>query len=142
MTINESRLGEIVVIAPVGRLTVETESEFSGVVKRTLAAGNELLVLDLAEVPYIDSCGLGAIAQAYVGACRRGGTMKLANVGGRTWRLLRITQLLSVFDVYGSVNAAARSYGPELCEPAFGEMLSGKYQVPSKEEDSKLASHF
>lgn len=135
MTINESRLGEIVVIAPDGRLTVETESEFSGAVKRTLAAGHKFLVLDLADVPYIDSCGLGAIAQAYVGACRRGGTMKLANVGGRTWRLLRITQLLTVFEVYDSIEAAGRSFGPELYEPEKYEVRSPEYEdtdeVPS-----------
>lgn len=118
MTINEYRRGAVVVIAPAGRLTVETEAEFAGAVKRTLAAGHEHLVLDLAAVPYIDSCGLGAIAQSYVGACRRGGTMKLANVTGRNWRLLRITHLLTVFEVYENLEAAARSFGPDLYEPA------------------------
>lgn len=123
MIINEDRRGEIVIIAPSGRLTVETEEEFSAAVKRTLAAGHEYLILDLQAVPYIDSCGLGAIAQVYVGACRRGGTVKLANVAGRNWRLLRITRLLTVFEVYDSVEAAARSFGPELCEPAFQREL-------------------
>ena len=117
MNINENLRGSGVVIGPSGRLTVETEQEFSGAVKRTLAAGHEFLVLDMAAVPYIDSCGLGAIAQAYVAACRRGGTMKLANVAGRTWRLLRITHLLTVFEVYDSTEAAARSFGPDLYEP-------------------------
>lgn len=118
MTINEDRRGAVVVLAPAGRLTVETEHAFSSVVKRTLSAGHEFLVLDLAEVPYIDSCGLGAVVQAYVGACRRGGTMKLANVTGRTWRLLRITHLLTVLEVHDSVEAAALSFGPEVYEPA------------------------
>ena len=118
MTINEDRRGAVVVLAPAGRLTVETENAFSSVVKRTLSAGHEFLVLDLADVPYIDSCGLGAVVQAYVGACRRGGTMKLANVTGRTWRLLRITHLLTVLEVHDSVEAAALSFGPEVYEPA------------------------
>jgi anti-sigma B factor antagonist len=118
MTINEDRRGSVVILAPAGRLTLETEDAFSSVVKRTLSAGHEFLVLDLAAVPYVDSCGLGAIAQAYVGACRRGGTMKLANVAGRSWRLLRITHLLTVFEVFDSVEAAALSFGPEVYEPA------------------------
>ena len=90
---------------------------FSAAVKRTLSAGHEYLVLDLAAVPYIDSCGLGAVVQAYVGACRRGGTMKLANVTGRTSRLLQITHLLTVFEVYDSVEAAALSFTPEAYQP-------------------------
>lgn len=117
MTITEDRRGSVVVLAPAGRLTVETEEAFTRVVKRVLSAGNEFLVLDLAAVPYIDSCGLGAVVQAYVGACRRGGTMKLANAAGRTWRLLRITHLVTVFGVYDSVEAAARSFGPDVYEP-------------------------
>jgi anti-sigma B factor antagonist len=118
MTITENRRGSVVVLAPAGRLTVETEETFSQLVKRTLSAGHEYLVLDMAAVPYVDSCGLGAIVQAYVGACRRGGTMKLANVTGRSWRLLRITHLLTVFEVFDSVEAAALSFGPGVYEPA------------------------
>jgi anti-sigma B factor antagonist len=117
MTINTNHRGSIVVLTPSGRLTVETEGTFSAAVKRTLSAGNEYLVLDLAAVPYIDSCGLGAVVQAYVGACRRGGTMKLANVTGRTSRLLQITHLLTVFEVYDSVEAAMLSFTPEAYEP-------------------------
>jgi anti-sigma B factor antagonist len=120
MTIHNDLRGNVTIIAPSGRLTVETEGEVGTVVRRALAAGRPHLVLDLEEVAYIDSCGLGLIAQAYVSAFRRGGTVKLANVKGRNLRLLTITKLLPVFEVFDDVDAAVRSFGSGLggAEPA------------------------
>jgi anti-sigma B factor antagonist len=118
MRINENLRGDIVILAPAGRLTIETESELSGAVRRALAAGRRQIVLDLGGVPYIDSCGLGVIAQSYVAAFRRGGTVKLARVNRRNLRLLTITKLLTVFEHYDGVEDAARSFGPELYGPS------------------------
>ena len=111
MKINEIVSGDVVVIAASGRLTVETEAEVSAAVRSAFDSGRAHLVLDLAAVPYIDSCGLGTIAQSYVAAFRRGGTVKLANVTGRNRRLLTITKLLPVFEVFDSVEAAVQSFG-------------------------------
>jgi len=111
MKITETIRGDISVLAPAGRLTVETEAVVSTAVRQAFAAGRTHLVLDLAGVPYIDSCGLGVMAQAYVAAFRRGGTVKLANVGARNRRLLTITRLLTVFDAFESVDDALRSFG-------------------------------
>jgi anti-sigma B factor antagonist len=120
MTIHNNLRGNVTIIAPSGRLTVETEAEVAAVVRRAFAAGTPHLVLDLAEVAYIDSCGLGLIAQTYVSAFRRGGTVKLANVNGRNRRLLTITKLLPVFEVFNDVDEAVRSFGSDLggVEPA------------------------
>src|SRR5687767_1177911 len=117
MRINENVRGVVAIIAPIGRLTVETEADVRAAVQRALAGGTRHLVLDLASVPYIDSCGLGVVAQSYVAAFRRGGTVKLANVGDRNRRLLTITKLLTVFEVFDNVDTAVRSFGPELSAP-------------------------
>ncbi len=111
MTINETVRGDVRVLAPGGRLTVETEAVFTTAVRNAFAAGQVQLVLDLAGVPYVDSCGLGVLIQAYVAACRRGGSVKLANISGRNRRLLTITRLLTVFEVFDSAEDAARSFG-------------------------------
>jgi len=90
----------IVILEPTERLTVETETDLKNAVRRQLDAGRMHIVLDLNRVPYIDSCGLGAMVQGYVSAQRLGGFLKLHNVRGRNLQLLTITRLLTIFEVY------------------------------------------
>jgi anti-anti-sigma factor len=130
MTINETVRGDVRVLAPGGRLTVETEAVFTTAVRKAFAAGQMQLVLDLAGVPYVDSCGLGVLAQAYVAAFRRGGSVKLANVNGRNRRLLTITRLLTVFAVFDNVEEAVRSFSV-IADPA---------EDPRREEARNLST--
>jgi anti-sigma B factor antagonist len=67
------------------------------------------IVLDLARVPYIDSCGLGTMVQGYVSAHRLGGSLKLLNVNGRNRQLLTVTRLLTVFEEYEPAARAVRA---------------------------------
>ena len=110
MWVNERICNDIVFIEPKGRLTVETEADFVGAVRRLLDAGRIRLVLNLADVPYIDSSGLGAIAHTYTSAWRRGGDLKLLNVKARNRQVLSVTQLLSVFEVFESEEEVVRSF--------------------------------
>ena len=116
MTINETGRGDVRVLAPGGRLTVETVAVFDASVREAFAAGQMQLVLDLSGVPYVDSCGLGALAHAYVAAFRRGGSVRLANVNGRNRRLLSITRLLTVFEVFDSAEEAVRRFDREAAD--------------------------
>ena len=79
MQVLEHVYPEVVILEPTERLTVETEADLKESVRRQLNAGRRHLVLDLARVPYIDSCGLGTMVQAYVSAHRQGGSVKLLN---------------------------------------------------------------
>jgi anti-sigma B factor antagonist len=90
----------VVVLELTERLTVETEAHLKEAVRRQLDAGRKHLVLNLARVPYVDSCGLGTMVQAYVSAHRAGGSVKLSNVTPRVRHLLTITRLLTVFEFY------------------------------------------
>jgi anti-sigma B factor antagonist len=90
----------VVVLEVTERLTVETEAALKDAVRRQLDAGRRNLVLDMARVPYVDSCGLGTMVQAYVSAHRAGGWVKLHNITPRVRHLLTITRLMTVFDLY------------------------------------------
>jgi anti-sigma B factor antagonist len=111
MRIDETIRHDVVFIEPKGQVTLDTEAQFRQTVRRHFDAGRTRLVLNLAEVPYIDSCGLGAIAQEYISARRRGGDLKLLNVSGRNHHLLVLTKLLTVFETFDSAEEAARSFG-------------------------------
>jgi anti-sigma B factor antagonist len=138
MTIDLRSHHDVVIIEPKGRLTVETELEFTGMVSRLLEAGRKWIVLDLAAVPYIDSCGLGAIAQAYVSAFKRGGDLKLLHLTQRNHHLLTITKLLTVFEAYDSAEEAVRSFyaGPHplMRVPQAGGPLSMSDGSPGTRE--------
>jgi anti-sigma B factor antagonist len=90
----------VVVLEPTERLTVETEADLKDAVRRQLDAGRRNLVLDMGRVPYVDSCGLGTMVQAYVSAHRTGGWVRLRNVTPRVHHLLTVTRLTTVFDLY------------------------------------------
>jgi anti-sigma B factor antagonist len=104
MDLIEQILSEIVVLQPRERVTVENEADLKAAFNRHLQAGRVRLVLDLAHVPYIDSCGLGTIAQMHLNAQRAGGWLKLQNVTGHNLHLLSVTRLLNVIGMYGPEN--------------------------------------
>ena len=108
MRIGARLSGDVLVIEPKERLTIETEPEFASYFVRLLEAGHRNFALSLADVPYIDSVGLGAIVRAYTSARRRGGDLKLVNVEGKNRHLLEITKLLPVLNAERSPHEIAR----------------------------------
>jgi anti-anti-sigma factor len=90
---------DVVVLEPRGSLTADTEGELREAVRRLLDAGHVNLILDLAHVPHIDSCGLGRIVQAHVSAQHHGGGLKLRNVNGRNRQTLTVTRVGSILEV-------------------------------------------
>ena len=107
MELIERVLPDVVVLQPKERITLENEAELKEAVGRQLKAGRVRLVLDLAHVSYIDSCGLGTIVQAHLNTVRAGGWLKLHNVSGRNLQLLSVTRLLGVIGVYTPERRAA-----------------------------------
>lgn len=100
MQVLERVYPNVVILELTDRLTVETEEELRDAVRRQLNAGRSHLVLDLARVPYVDSCGLGTMVQAYVSAHRLGGWVKLLNINQRVRQLLTVTRLLTILEPY------------------------------------------
>ena len=73
--------------------------------------GTEKIVLNLAEVPYVDSAGLGEIVRCYTTVSRKNGELKLLNLTKRIHDLLSITKLLTVFDTYEDESEVVKSFG-------------------------------
>ncbi|MBZ5502805.1 MAG: STAS domain-containing protein [Acidobacteriia bacterium] len=94
-----------------GRIVLGEESNsFREKVKSMLAAGNKKIVLNLANVSYIDSAGLGTLVAIFHSARGQGSTLKLANLGSKFKELLQVTKLITVFDTYDNEAAAIQSF--------------------------------
>ena len=87
-----------------GGLTLREE------VHKLPAAGSKKIVLNLADVNYIDSSGLGELVSAYTAVKNAGGELKLLNLTSKVRDLLVITKLVTVFDVKDTEAAAVSSF--------------------------------
>ena len=112
MKIVERQVGDVTILDLHGKILIgEGDDALRDAVTRLVDGGRGKILLNLADVPYIDSSGLGAIAQAYTSAWRRGGELKLLHVRHRNRHLLTVTRLISVFEVFDSEDEAVRSFG-------------------------------
>src|SRR5678815_2586689 len=103
MQIDERTVGDVLVLDVKGRITLgEGDELLKDKVNSLLNQGHKKIVLNLAEVPYIDSAGLGEIVRTYTTVSRQGGSLKLLNLTKRITDLLAITKLLTVFETFSS----------------------------------------
>ena len=94
-----------------GRVTLgDGLSDLRDSIREALAGDQKNILLNLAEVSYIDSSGLGQLIGSYASVTNRGGQMKLLNLQKRVNDLMQITKLLTVFETYSSEEAALRSF--------------------------------
>ena len=111
MQIDERSAGDVTVLDLKGRMTMgEGDELLKDKVNSLILQGRKKLVLNLADVPYVDSAGLGEIVRTYTTVTKQGGSLKLANLTKRITDLLSITKLLTVFDTYDSEADAVRSF--------------------------------
>jgi len=111
MQIDERTVGDVLVLDVKGRITLgEGDELLKDKVNSLLNQGHKKIVLNLAEVPYIDSAGLGEIVRTYTTVSRQGGSLKLLNLTKRITDLLAITKLLTVFETFDSENDAVQSF--------------------------------
>jgi len=111
LNIVEKEVSGVTVLQLIGRVTLGEESnQLRTRLKDTLSQGKTRLVLDLAEITYIDSAGLGALVAGFTSAQNQGANLKLANLTKRFREQLNITKLVTVFDVYDSVQDAVKSF--------------------------------
>jgi anti-sigma B factor antagonist len=100
----------IVVIDCIGRIVFgEETSELRDRVRGLVSPGARI-VLNLREVTYIDSGGLGTLVALYTSARNGGASIKLANLTKRVGDLLQVTKLLTVFEVYETEDEAVQSF--------------------------------
>jgi anti-sigma B factor antagonist len=94
-----------------GRLTLgDTSVSIRDEVRTEIDGGSLKMLLNLGEVAYIDSAGLGELISAYTSVTNRGGELKLLNLTKRVHDLMQITKLYTVFDVFDNENEAIASF--------------------------------
>ena len=111
MQIEERAVGDVVLLDLKGKITLgEGDELLKDKVNSLVNQGHKKIVLNLADVPYIDSAGLGEVVRTYTTVSRQGGSLKLLNLTNRITDLLSITKLLTVFETFDSENEAVRSF--------------------------------
>jgi anti-sigma B factor antagonist len=93
-----------------GRLVFGEESAALREAVKKLVLQSPKVVLNLHDVNYIDSGGLGTLVSLYTTARNAGGSVKLARLSQRVGDLLQITKLLTIFEVFDDEEKAARSF--------------------------------
>ena len=111
MQIDQRAVGDVIVLDLKGKITLgEGDELLKDKVNSLVNQGHRKIVLNLADVPYIDSAGLGEIVRTYTTVSRQGGSLKLLNLTERITDLLSITKLLTVFETFESESEAVRSF--------------------------------
>jgi anti-sigma B factor antagonist len=94
-----------------GRLTLgEALTDFRDSIKEALVGDRKNILLNLAEVSYIDSSGLGQLIGSYASLTDRGGQLKLLGLQKRVTDLMQITKLLVIFETYDDEATALASF--------------------------------
>ncbi len=105
------QVGDVTVIDAVGRITLgDGASAFRETIRDLAGKGHKKLLLNLAEVSYIDSSGIGEMVSGFTTVTNQGGQVKLLNLTKRVKDLLQITKLYTVFEVFEDEAAAIRSF--------------------------------
>jgi anti-sigma B factor antagonist len=103
--------GVITVVDISGRITLGEGSALLRKTIRELIDDNRTkIILNLADVNYIDSSGIGELVSAYTAVKKSGGEMKLLHLTKKVHDLLQLTKLFTVFDVYSDEHTATASF--------------------------------
>jgi len=111
MDINMQRRSQVEIIQLRGPLRMGAAvNEFRQALDNSLSNGDTRIVLDLAEVPMIDSSGIGVLMKSLASARQRGGNIKLVNPSKFAVQTLRMVGLLNLFEVFSDAEAAVASF--------------------------------
>ncbi|MFQ5776791.1 MAG: STAS domain-containing protein [Terriglobia bacterium] len=111
LNFNMQESSGVTILALRGKIVLGPESSaLREKIKQLLAANKKKIVLNLADVSFIDSAGVGTLVAAYTSTKAQASEMKLANLTKKFRETLQVTRLLTVFDVYGSEADAVASF--------------------------------
>jgi anti-sigma B factor antagonist len=104
-------ISDIVIVDLNGRITLGEGCQSVGELVHELIAKNQKkILLNLAEVNFIDSAGIGTLTKCFVAAKRNGGAIKLLHLTTKIRDLLQITNLYTVFEVFADEQSAISSF--------------------------------
>jgi anti-sigma B factor antagonist len=105
------RTGDVAIVDLAGRLTLgEGSGTLRTTIKDLIAQGQKKILVNLKDVSYIDSSGLGEMVGAYASVSNAGGQIKLLNAQNRVRDLLTVTKLYSVFEDFSSEASALATF--------------------------------
>ena len=105
------QVGDVSVVDVAGRITLgEGSSALRDLLREMVGKGQKKILLNLGEVSYIDSSGIGELVSGFTTVTNNGGEMKLLNLNKRVKDLLQITKLYTVFDVHDEEAHAIRAF--------------------------------
>ncbi len=111
LKLNIRQVGDVTVVDAAGRITLgEGSSAFRDTIKDLVNKGQKKILVNLGEVTYIDSSGIGELVSGYTTVSNAGGQLKLLNLTKRVHDLLQITKLYTVFEVFDDEAKALASF--------------------------------
>jgi anti-sigma B factor antagonist len=111
MKIVERQVGDVIILDLHGKILIgEGDDALRDAVTKLVDGGKTKLLLNLADVPYVDSAGLGEIVRCYTTVSKKGGKLKLLNLTKKIQDLLSITKLLTVFETFENESEAVKSF--------------------------------
>lgn len=112
MHISERKTGDVMVVDVSGKITLGDGGDtlLGDKIRSLVQQGARKLLINLADVTYVDSAGLGALVQSFATVKNQGGALKLVGVTKRIKDLLAITKLLTVFETFDTEAEAVASF--------------------------------
>jgi len=112
LKMNSREVDNISIVQLEGRIVLGEESNaLREKVKSLLAESKKKIVMNMDNVTYIDSAGLGTLVAAFHSARAQGATLKLSNLGSKFQEVLQVTKLMTVFEVFDNEASAVQSFG-------------------------------
>lgn len=109
--LNTRQVGDVNVVDVAGRITLgEGSTALRDALRDMVAKNHKKILLNLGEVSYIDSSGIGELVSGFTSVTNSGGQLKLLGLNKRVKDLLQITKLYTVFDVHEEESSAIRSF--------------------------------
>jgi anti-sigma B factor antagonist len=114
MTVVERRIGEVTILDLKGRLVFdEGDRVFRAHVDKLTAAGRTNIIVNLQDVTYVDSCGVGILVAKFVSLRRKGGDLRFLHLTPKSLRLMEISKLADIFRVFDNEADAVASFTRE-----------------------------
>ena len=111
-------VGGVTILDLSGRIVLgDGSAALRDLVRNLISAGNKKILLNLRNVDYIDSSGLGELVSAFTSMRSGGGALKLLNLSKRVQALLQITKLYTVFDITDDEATSVKSFSPSIWPP-------------------------
>ena len=112
LTAKVRKVGDVAIVDLNGKITLgENTGILRDELRSLLSQGSKNVVLNMQDVGYVDSAGLGELVGAYTTATNQGGSVKLLHLQGKMRDLMQITKLHTIFPAFEDEKAAVASFG-------------------------------